>query len=229
VTWNCNMAFRKKKERLLQYDPDILVIQECESPTKSGNWDEFSDWIWVGENENKGLGVFSRNGFSLETAPVERIGGRFTVPITVDDETKILAVWAMNDERNSENRYIGQVYRALRDYSEFIDRNTVVAGDFNWNVVWDESPKSPLRGDFSDTIECLRAGSLQSAYHTMTDSAFGAEKDPTFFMHKKRDKEHHTDYIFVPEERIESVADFAVGAYDDWIDLSDHMPIEIEL
>lgn len=87
------MAFRKKKERLLRYDPDVLTIQECESPEKKGNWDEFSDWIWVGKNDNKGLGVFSRNGFSVEPAAIEGIGGRFTIPVTIDKETHLLAIW----------------------------------------------------------------------------------------------------------------------------------------
>jgi len=31
VIWNCNMAFRKKYKVLLeQYDPDIILVQECE-------------------------------------------------------------------------------------------------------------------------------------------------------------------------------------------------------
>ena len=32
TTWNCNMAFRKKKDQILRYDPDVLVVQECENP-----------------------------------------------------------------------------------------------------------------------------------------------------------------------------------------------------
>lgn len=122
---------------------------------------------------------------------------------------------AMNDKQNPEKRYIGQVYTALQAYSEFVDSNTVVAGDFNWNAIRDESPRSPLCGDFSATVECLHGNGLQSAYHTMTSSEFGTEEDPTFFMHRKQSKKYHTDYIFFPKEHTESVADFSVGAYDD--------------
>jgi exonuclease III len=32
ITWNCNMAFRKKADWILQYEPDILIIPECEHP-----------------------------------------------------------------------------------------------------------------------------------------------------------------------------------------------------
>ena len=68
ATWNCNMAFREKKGQILEEDIDILVIPECENPTTTGDWDEFTDWEWIGENENKGLGVFTRNGISIGSA-----------------------------------------------------------------------------------------------------------------------------------------------------------------
>ena len=34
ITWNCQGAFRKKAEIILTLNPDILVIQECESPER---------------------------------------------------------------------------------------------------------------------------------------------------------------------------------------------------
>ena len=225
ATWNCNMAFRKKKDQILRYDPDILVIQECESPSAKGDWSEFSDWIWVGEDEHKGLGIFSRNGISLEPGNVSGAGGRFSIPVATDTSVDVLGVWAMNDKQNPENRYIGQVYTALQDYCEWIDSETVVVGDFNWNVVWDESPKSPLRGDFSDTVGILNDCGLRSGYHAVTDSEFGDEDTPTFYMHKKQDRPYHIDYIFAPDRTAGSTAEIVVGKYDDWIDASDHMPV----
>mgnify|MGYP000618490479 CR=1 FL=1 len=225
VAWNCNMAFREKKRHVLQYDPDILVIPECEDPATKGDWSEFSDWVWVGENENKGLGVFARNGITLELADDETNQSRYVVPVNVDGAADVLAVWAMNDEGNPERRYIGQVYTALQQYRNFVKSDTVVAGDFNWNVVWDDSPKSPLCGNFSDTVEILRQHGLQSVYHAETDSEFGDEGQPTFFMHKKQERPYHTDYVFASDARTASISDFHVGKYDEWVELSDHMPI----
>lgn len=223
------MAFREKQDRILRYDPDLLVVQECESPDAGGDWSAFSDWLWVGENEHKGLGVFARNGLSLEPADVDGRGGRFSLPVAVEGGPDVLGVWAMNDEENPENRYVGQVYRALQDYHEFVDLRTVVAGDFNWNVVWDESPKSPLCGDFSDVLDILDRRGLRSAYHAVSGSGFGEEDDPTFFMHKKRDRPYHTDYVFAPEELVESAAELWVGEYDEWKESSDHVPILVEV
>jgi exodeoxyribonuclease-3 len=34
ITWNCNMAFRKKADRVLALDPDIIVVPECECADK---------------------------------------------------------------------------------------------------------------------------------------------------------------------------------------------------
>lgn len=71
ITWNCNGAFRKKSQLLDIYNPDILIIQECENPQFSTK--EFKNWVgenylWKGNNKNKGLGIFVRNSnFSLKT------------------------------------------------------------------------------------------------------------------------------------------------------------------
>lgn len=105
VTWNCNQAFRRKQHQLLDIDPDIAVVPECEHPAEK------------------------------------------------TDDVDVLAVWAMNDEENPRRRYIGQVHTALKNHPGLVDENTVVAGDFNWNVIWDESPDGPLCGDFADTRE----------------------------------------------------------------------------
>lgn len=220
ISWNCNMAFRNKYELVLDYDPDVLVVQECECPDTVGEWSEFADWRWIGANEHKGLGIFTRNGVSLRSASVAGTGGTYTLPIETSGAVDVLGVWAMNDEQTPENRYVGQVYSAARDYRQFLGQNTVVAGDFNWNVMWDDDPKYPLCGDFSDTVALLDDCGLQSAYHATTHTRFGNEQDPTFFMHKKREREYHTDYVFVPSTTAESPFDCTVGTYDEWINVA---------
>ncbi|WP_135852403.1 endonuclease/exonuclease/phosphatase family protein [Halorussus salinus] len=224
VTWNCNMAFRKKRDQILRYDPDVLVIQECENPATRGDWSAFSDWVWVGENDDKGLGVFARNGITVELADDDVTESRYVVPVEVDGARNLLAVWAMNDETEPRKRYIGQVYTALRQYRDFVNLDTIVAGDFNWNVEWDESPKSPLCGNFEQTVKILNEIGLESVYHSRTGAEFGEDDDPTFFMHKKRVRNYHIGYIFVSEGVSESVREYTVGTYDKWIDASDHMP-----
>ncbi|QGA81546.1 endonuclease/exonuclease/phosphatase family protein [Halomicrobium sp. LC1Hm] len=226
ATWNCNMAFREKKYPLLEEDTDILVVPECENPETKGGWDEFTDWKWMGENDNKGLGVFTRNGISIESV-TEIEGCRYAMAVRTN-LLDLLAVWAMNEKRNPRQRYIGQVWTALQSYSDFVSDNAIVLGDFNWNIIWDESPKSPLCGNFSETVEELNKHGLRSVYHQVTGDEFGEEASPTLFMHKKEDRPYHTDYVFFPEAMLKS-ADISVGNYDEWIDASDHMPIIIDV
>jgi exodeoxyribonuclease III len=52
ITWNCNMAFRKKADLLLKYQPDILIIPECEHPDKllfEANTPKPNDTLWFGK------------------------------------------------------------------------------------------------------------------------------------------------------------------------------------
>ena len=56
ITWNCNMAFRKKAKFILTHKPDILIIVECEHPDKllySDDTPKPKDSLWFGENQNK--------------------------------------------------------------------------------------------------------------------------------------------------------------------------------
>ena len=41
-------------------------------------------------------------------------------------------------------------------------------------------------------------------------------------------KPYHLDYCFASENLIRSNTKIAIGKYDDWIKLSDHMPVVIE-
>lgn len=229
ATWNCNMAFREKKDLLLKYDPDVLIIQECENPETKGEWDEFSDWQWVGDNDHKGLGVFCRTGLRVDSTPSQDSKSRYALPVHISGRIDILGIWAMNDKDNPRQRYISQVYTALQDYREFLSSNSVVAGDFNWNIIWDESPDTPLRGNFLETVDKLSEIGLVSSYHRLRGSKYGTEDLPTFFMHKKQNRSYHTDYLFIPEKLSYNVGNFKVGSFQNWIDASDHMPIIVDL
>ena len=55
VTWNCNMAFRKKAKLILAHQPDILIIPECEHPDKFNFDIDFpkpTSMLWFGKQES---------------------------------------------------------------------------------------------------------------------------------------------------------------------------------
>ena len=59
ITWNACCKFREKYSLLSQYDADILVIQECEDPSRSlcQAYRAFSgQYVWVGANKKVHLG-----------------------------------------------------------------------------------------------------------------------------------------------------------------------------
>ena len=64
-----------------------------------------------------------------------------------------------------------------------------------------------------------------SSYQKNTNECFGAEGLATFFQTKAKSKKYHIDYLYI---RSLEVTSFKVGDYEDWIKLSDHVPIVVE-
>ena len=111
VSWNCNGALRKKLVALRPYDADVYIIQECENPKESTCPDYkawASNYLWVGNNKNKGLGVFVKPGVVL--SPIDLDAGTLEsfIPCTINEHFILLAVWTR--QANSPTfRYIGQL------------------------------------------------------------------------------------------------------------------------
>lgn len=227
VTWNCNQAFRRKQHELLNLEPDIAVIPECEDLEEKGDWSAWTDWAWTGDDPHKGLAVFTRDGIPI-TNTTDIADADYFLHVETD-AVDVLAVWAMNNKENPRQRYIGQVHTALEARPGLVDGDTVVAGDFNWNAMWDESPNSPLCGDLADVRETLNENGLCSAYHTVCGGEYGEEAEATFHMHKKEERPYYIDYAFVPGHRIHPETEVTVGRYDNWIDASDHMPLVVSI
>ncbi len=223
VTWNANMAFRNKQRILVErLNPDVAFIQECEHPDKFKE-KSFPSAIWKGENQNKGIAVFSKYKI-IELD--KKIQSRFYIPFKVKD-TFFIGIWAMNDEEKPQNRYIAQVWNILNEYQGLLSSDIVIFGDFNWNIIWDKKPDYPLAGDFRDVNIILNNYNIESVYHYHFNEDFGEEKRPTYFMARKKDESYHTDYIFSKKNTLRNLKEF-FGQYDEWIKYSDHMPLLME-
>ena len=170
--------------RAFQLEPDIAVVPECENPEEKGNWSAWTDWRWTGDDQHKGLGVFTRDGVTISDTTEIAEADHFLHVET--DAVDVLAVWAINDSENPRQRYIGQLHTALETHPELVDGETVVSGDFNWNVMWDESPNSPLCGDFADIQAALNENGLFSAYHAARGDGFGRRRRRHSICIKKR-------------------------------------------
>jgi exodeoxyribonuclease III len=156
ITWNCNMAFRKKYKQILPYDPDLLIVSECEHPEKL-NTKFYNNVLWVGNNRNKGLAVFSFNDFEIAIHESYCENYKYVLPVIVTNNKamNLVAVWSQNNKEDPRRRYIGEVWQSLNYYKNMFNSPTIIAGDFNWNVIWDkEHSNYPLHGTFTDVSLC---------------------------------------------------------------------------
>jgi hypothetical protein len=80
------MAFRKKAEFILTHKPDILIVPECEHPGKllfKENTPKPTDILWFGDNQNKGLGIFSYCDFRFKVLETYNPAFKMIIPIAV--------------------------------------------------------------------------------------------------------------------------------------------------
>lgn len=221
VAWNCNMRFRDKIDKVLSLDADIAIISECEAPVKGG----FAhNVIWVGDNENKGLAVFSLSGKKIEIAPQYCEAFKYVLPVIYGDYL-VFAVWACNV---GNYRYVEQVYQAILYYKNCLKhKKIIIAGDFNSNSIWDSKYKK--YGSHSALVQYLDIFGIVSAYHTIKGEEYGKESVPTFYLYRHKECPFHLDYCFLSQELVKCVADFSVGSPDLWLEYSDHLPLLLSL
>ncbi len=224
ISWNCKMAYRNKANLLSRYNPDIIIVPECEWMGEGSK-----RRLWFGDNCKKGLGIFSHSDYTLELNEYYDPSFKYVIPINVTGpyNFNLFAIWAMNNSENIRRRYIGQVYSAINQYSELLNRPTIIIGDFNWNAIWDIKPGSPLDGNLADVIKILASCKIRSTYHGFFTEDFGKETRPTFYMHHKQNKPYHIDYCFASSDF--DIGKVEIGSYSDWINKSDHMPLMITL
>ena len=224
VSWNCNGKFREKFNEIIEEDADIYVIQECEDPSQSTEeeYREFAgdNYIWTGHLHYKGLGIFAKEEVSLE---ILEDNGEFEhfIPVRVNDEFNLLAVWAMG--RNKEkglNPYVQMIHDYF-DANEFLfDENLIMCGDFNSSVVFNgHHPKSKNHTVLNEKLE---SKGLKSIYHYITCDEQGNEKSMTFYQVRHLNNPFHLDFVYANENMVH---EFDILDQYKWINLSDHLPL----
>ena len=218
LQWNCNLALKKKFQAVENFNADIMVFQECENVEE-----DFFDgyrFFWTGRNDNKGLGVLI-NDTSARLHVAFQSNFIYFLPIETD-ECNILSVWAFNHRAAKFGGGLsGYPIDAFNYYEHWLkekDRSFVV-GDFNNSVVWDKPGKA---NNFAAINQFLESMNLKSVYHQNTGDIFGRETTPTLYHTKKQSKPYHIDYIYQKGFQTKSLD---IGGFDDWISLSDHVPL----
>lgn len=241
ATWNCNGALRKKLPEVDALTADILIIQECEDPKfyKKQYLDWAGDYLWVGTNKNKGIGVFPKNGNRITLLQWH---GNFTIkglsethssvhwsttdlklflPFSVNDSLKVLAVWTKGSDSEAFG-YVGQLWKYLQIHGKDLSGpSTMIIGDLNSNAIWDKEDR--WWSHTGVVVELSNLG-IHSLYHRMNNEEQGQESEPTFFLQRNLGKPYHIDYAFASID-LATDCSIVVGKSSDWLHLSDHMPL----
>ncbi|NNV57221.1 endonuclease/exonuclease/phosphatase family protein [Limnovirga soli] len=230
ITWNCNMAFRKKADFILTYKPDILIVPECEHPDKllfPIDTPKPADILWFGKNKNKGLAIFSYSNFRFTVLENHNQDLQMIIPIAVTNgqfEFNLFAIWA-NNPTDRDGQYIEQVWKAIHHYQNLLtDTKTILIGDFNSNTIWDRKHRE---SNHSNVVKLLEDKGIFSTYHLHHKQIQGTEEHPTLYMYRHKDKPYHIDYCFASKDLLKRVSSVEIGNFDEWIKYSDHVPIVV--
>ena len=228
LTWNCGGALRKKVGAIDRLESDLLVIQECEDPSRSTK--EYATWagdyLWHGLSKNKGIGVFSRaSSIQLSRLDWQDDALQSFLPCTINNQLVVVGVWTKY--ANSPNfRYIGQLWKYLKLHKERLASGPfIICGDLNSNTRWDEWDRWWNHTDVVREIEEL--GGI-SVYHNDFSEEQGNETRYTLFHRRSSETKYHIDYSFV-ERSLLVPGSSAIGDHAEWIGHSDHMPLTFSI
>jgi len=211
---------------LSEFSADILIIQECENPGTSKD-SKYKAWatnyIWTGENENKGLAIFADRKIKLSKHQWNSDGLKYFISCRVNDSFNLIAVWCHGD--TSDFQYIGQLWKYLQ-LNKLKFKSCILIGDFNSNAIWDK----PLRTwNHSNVVRELIELQIESFYHLNRKEEQGHETAPTLYLQRNLNKPYHIDYIFGSETFYNQLKYVTIGQPKKWLEISDHMPVFSEL
>ena len=218
ISWNCNGKFREKHKYITQEQADIYVIQEFENPelyTKEFN-NTFSNYVWFGDNKNKGLAIFVKGDISLKNNSWPFYCLRNFISVKINNKYDLVGIWACSPY--IEEYYVYQSIN-IDKYSE----NTILIGDFNSNAMWD---KKHGKRNHSIVVSELEKINIVSAYHHFYKEEQGKESRATFYLYRHSDKPYHIDYCFANSHKMKN---FEILNDNKWLKLSDHLPILVEM
>ena len=222
------MAFRRKASVILRYRPDILVVPECEHPDKlqfSNDTATPRDMLWFGNNQHKGLGIFSYSNCRFRLRKTYNPKLRTIIPVAVSGgefDFTLYAIWAWNPS-DPDGKYVEQIWKALQHYEKHLKNKPVIlAGDFNSNTIWDKKYRV---GNHSHVVERLAEKKIYSTYHLYHKQEQGKEKHPTLYMYRHKDKPYHIDYCFASAALADKLQSVEIGRHKFWTRYSDHVPV----
>lgn len=258
VSWNSNMRFRDKCVDISDFKADIYVICECENPAKSKSktYNKFAkNYVWIGEDKNKGLGIFANENIQLDLINVNNefaedylcIGNDENVEMgnlakenkkidEIEDhiEFKYFIPVKVKDGDTTFNllavwampEYVEMIHDFYNANKELFNENLIMCGDLNSSIYFDEQGEHKGK-NFGMLINNLKKSNLVPVYHTLNKKEkHGHESKATYFYQKKVNSGFHIDHVFSAPYITEEL-----DIIDNikWIKLSDHLPLVFKI
>ncbi|WP_405266980.1 endonuclease/exonuclease/phosphatase family protein [Methanobrevibacter sp.] len=229
VTWNCNGKFTDCFKEIIKENADIYVIQECEDPTNSTSeeYKEFaSNYYWIGDNTDYGLGIFARDDVEIELVDLDDNGLRYFIPVRVNDAFNLLGIWTNPNMEGSKVIYYPKEitsYYELHKESGFFNNDVILCGDFNCDVRLQDKRHGK---NVYEMMEKLSEINLVDVYHYLNGEKQGQESIATFYWHKHLDEPFHLDHVFASQNAVKKLE---IGDVSEWLEFSDHMPMIFEI
>ncbi len=224
------MAYRKKAGRILSYNPDILIVPECEHPDKllfPTGTPKPTHSLWFGKNQHKGLAIFSYSDYRFSVLSDHNEDFKMIIPISVTGgqfDFILFAIWA-NNPTDRDGQYITQIWKAINHYNFLLNKKKVLLiGDFNSNSIWDRKYRA---SNHSNVVKLLEEKGIFSTYHLHYKQTQGKEEHPTLYLYRHKDKPYHIDYCFASADMLEKLESVKIGDYDCWTKYSDHVPVMV--
>ena len=151
------------------------------------------------------------------------IGAVFFTQQSSDDVVSVPGLSNMASDSANLPLFSGRTDYTLCNYPP--SRMHVIAGDFNSNAIWDRKGRC---WSHSEVVKQLEGMGLRSLYHSKYGETPGKEATPTLYLQKNPDKPYHIDFVFLSECMVPK-SSIKIGKRDNWLKVSDHMPVIAEL
>lgn len=211
-----------KADRLLALNPDVAVIQEC---SDTAAIDEMVRVNWRGHYPRNGLAVFARAGLEVRPEMIPAQANQWCLRVHVGSaDLDVVAVWGFNKAgkagppRDVALEAIGALNLSPSD-------RAVIVGDFNDGPQFDAGE----RESFAKTWRALESSGYRSAYHHASGAVYGHEDVSTFSQGKEIPRLFLIDHAFVSRDLVDGVTGFAIGDWATWREISDHVPLTLDL
>lgn len=185
-----------KVDRLLEEKADFYIVPELGNENKVSlpeGWamcwfgdESFCDW--------KGLGVIWNTKHKCVVPEWWNLAHKFILPVMVDDEYLMLAMWPTVRKGDAVRYYPVIVWNALSEYEPYIKQyKSVIAGDFNCFIGQNGERKKDA--NIRSITEWLKDRGYVSAYHESTGEKLDEESTTTLYIKNQR-RNFFIDYTF---------------------------------